>query len=176
MREKPHVMSKITPVYGEIGLPNLGLNRDHLAHVINNSHIVFHVAASLKLEANLKYNLEMNLIGTKNTIDLAKQMKNLVIFVHTSTAFCNVELETIEEKIYDYPQDPIEVIQECEPLNEKMLEKIQDEYMGIHPNTYTYTKRLAEILVRNEYEKNNFPCIILRPSIVTPSYKEPVEG
>jgi alcohol-forming fatty acyl-CoA reductase len=43
-----------------------------------------------------------------------------------------------------------------------------------HPNTYTYTKRLAEILVRNEYK--NLPICICRPSIVTPAYKEPMPG
>lgn len=43
-----------------------------------------------------------------------------------------------------------------------------------HPNTYTYTKRLAEILVKNEYK--NLPICICRPSIVTPAYKEPMPG
>lgn len=43
-----------------------------------------------------------------------------------------------------------------------------------HPNTYTYTKRLAEILVRDEYP--NLPICICRPSIVTPSYEEPMPG
>lgn len=32
-----------------------------------------------------------------------------------------------------------------------------------HPNTYTYSKRLAETLVTNEYP--NLPCCIARPSI-----------
>ena len=43
-----------------------------------------------------------------------------------------------------------------------------------HPNTYTYTKRLAEILVRSEYK--NLPICICRPSVVTPAYKEPMPG
>lgn len=32
-----------------------------------------------------------------------------------------------------------------------------------HPNCYTYSKRLAETLVANEYP--NLPCCIARPSI-----------
>lgn len=43
-----------------------------------------------------------------------------------------------------------------------------------HPNTYTYTKRLTEILVRNEYK--NLPICICRPSVVTPAFKEPMPG
>jgi fatty acyl-CoA reductase len=42
------------------------------------------------------------------------------------------------------------------------------------PNTYTYTKRLAEILVQREFP--NLPICIVRPSIVTPAYREPLPG
>lgn len=43
-----------------------------------------------------------------------------------------------------------------------------------HPNTYTFSKRLAERLIADEYP--NLPVCIARPSIVTPAYKEPCEG
>ncbi|GLV34114.1 uncharacterized protein CBL_00043 [Carabus blaptoides fortunei] len=43
-----------------------------------------------------------------------------------------------------------------------------------HPNTYTFTKRLAETLV-NEYGKD-LPIAIIRPSIVIPTIKEPFPG
>ena len=38
----------------------------------------------------------------------------------------------------------------------------------------SYTKRLAEILVRDEYK--NIPVCIVRPSIVTPAIWEPLQG
>lgn len=174
--EKPDVLKKIFPVYGEITEPNLGLIEEHLRHIIANTNIVFHLAASLKLEYTLKPNILINLTGTKNVVDVAKQMKNLVMLVHTSTAFCNVEHETVEEKVYDYPHKPLDIIRAAEWMSEETMAKIQTDMLGLHPNTYTYTKRLAEILVRDEFIKNNLPACIVRPSIVTPAFWEPVVG
>jgi alcohol-forming fatty acyl-CoA reductase len=52
---------------------------------------------------------------------------------------------------------------------------MQKQLLGVHPNTYTYTKRLAEILVRDEVKKG-LPACIVRPSVVIPAYKEPLPG
>jgi len=40
---------------------------------------------------------------------------------------------------------------------------ITPDLLKPHPNTYTYSKRLAELLVRDHYE--TMPVIIARPSI-----------
>lgn len=176
MDTKPELMQKINPVWGEITQPNLGLNSEQLHHVVSTTHIVFHLAASLKLEATLKPNIETNLIATKYVLDLAKQMRNLVQVVHTSTAFCNVDQDVMYEKVYDHPQDPEDVIKAAQWMNEESMAAAQKEIMGYHPNTYTYTKRLAEILVRNHYENDKLPVCIVRPSIVGPSYSEPFPG
>lgn len=174
--KKPELMQKIFPVWGEITKPNLGLSSEHLFHVINTTHIVFHLAASLKLEATLKPNIETNLIATKYVLNLAKQMRCLVQMVHTSTAFCNVDQEVMYEKVYDHPDDPEEIIKAAEWMSEEAMAAAQKEIMGYHPNTYTYTKRLAEILVRNHYDNDKLPVSIVRPSIVGPSYHEPLPG
>lgn len=42
------------------------------------------------------------------------------------------------------------------------------------PNTYTYTKSLAEDLVRNN--SKGLPVAVFRPAIVIPTYKEPLRG
>ena len=46
--------------------------------------------------------------------------------------------------------------------------------MGKCPNTYTYTKALAEELL--ERECGTVPLAIVRPSIVTAALKEPIPG
>ena len=176
MDEDPELMKKIYPVWGEITQPNLGLSDEHLNHVLQNTEIVFHLAASLKLEATLRPNIIMNLTGTKHVLDIAKSMKNLIQMVHTSTAFCNVEYEVLEEKVNDFPHEPLDLINCAEWLSDEGMAAIQKNILGTHPNTYTYTKRLAEILVRNEYEKSNLPVCIVRPSVVTPTLNEPIPG
>jgi alcohol-forming fatty acyl-CoA reductase len=176
MEEKPELMKKIFPVWGEITVPNFGMNDEHLSKVINETQIMFHLAASLKLEATLKPNIQMNLTGTKYVLDIANKMQNLVQMIHTSTAFCNIEHDVMEEKVYDFPHRPEDLIRCAEWMSEEAMAVAQNDILGIHPNTYTYTKRMAEILVRDEFNKGSLPVCIVRPSIVTPSYQEPVPG
>jgi alcohol-forming fatty acyl-CoA reductase len=176
MDEKPEVMKKIYPVWGEIMVANFGLSDEHFRRVVDTTEIMFHLAASLKLEATLKPNIQMNLTGTKCVLDVAKQMKRLIQMVHTSTAFCNVEHAIMEEKVYDSPHRPEDLIRCAEWLSEESLAVAQKDILGVHPNTYTYTKRLAEILVRDEFNKGTLPVCIVRPSIVGPAYQEPLPG
>lgn len=167
-------MKKIVPVYGDITSPNLGLNEKHLKKVLE-ADLVFHVAASLKLEATLRPNILMNLTGTKHVIDLAKRMPNHVLTVHFSTGFCCCDQEILEEKVIDYNDRPEDLMRCAEWMTEETMAEMQKTLMGVQPNTYTYTKRLAEIYLRDEYAKG-FPVVIVRPSIVLPSFQEPVVG
>lgn len=174
-KEKPEVLDKIVPVYGDITMPNFGLSDEQINKVINESEIVFHMAASLKLEATLKPNVQMNLLGTKYALDICKRMPNLICLVHLSTAFCTCdELGILDERVYDWHHDPKEILRCAEWMSEEAMELITPKLLGPHPNTYTYTKRLAEILVQSEYE--SLPVCIVRPSIVTPAYQQPLPG
>lgn len=174
LNEKPMMMKKITPVYGDITLPRLGLNDIHLKKVLE-ANLVFHVAASLRLEATLRPNILMNLAGTNNVIDLAKKMPGLVMMVHFSTGFCCSDEDVLEERIFEWPAQPQDLIRCAEWMNDDAMAGMQKSVLGTQPNTYTYTKRLAELLIRDEYEKG-LPICIVRPSIVVPAYKEPLVG
>jgi len=168
------VLQKIVPVYGDISQENLGMSPEHLKLVQQESQIVFHMAASLKLEATLKPNVEMNLLGTRYALEVCKKMPKLIVVLHLSTAFCTCDEEKLYERVYDWHHDPNEVLRSAEWMDEKTMELVQSQLMGPHPNTYTYTKRLAEILVQREYD--SLPLCIVRPSIVTPAWQEPLPG
>ncbi|XP_067214362.1 putative fatty acyl-CoA reductase CG5065 [Linepithema humile] len=172
--EKPKLFEKVIPLNGDISSDNLGLTEEQRECLINEVHVVFHCAASLRLEAKLKDAIEMNTIGTKKVLDLAKQMKQLECFLHLSTAFCHVDQKELSERFFDSPDDPHDVIKLVQWLDEEAIDLLTPKLMHPHPNSYTYSKRLAETLVANEYP--NLPCCIARPSIVCPSYTEPMPG
>ncbi|KAG5676203.1 hypothetical protein PVAND_006052 [Polypedilum vanderplanki] len=176
MEEKPEVMKKILVVSGEITEKNLGLSEENLQYVIDNTDIVFHVAASIRFTAPLKENVLTNLVATQETIDIAKKMKNLKAMLHVSTAFCTVERSVIDEKVYDHPGNPFNLISLAKQMDEPTMSGLEDQLVPPHPNTYTYTKRLAELLVQDEYKNSNLPICIVRPSIVGPALKEPMPG
>lgn len=176
IKDRPELFKKIIPVYGDITSERLGLSEEQFNLVIASTNVVYHMAASLRLEATLKPNVEMNLTGTKNVLDMCKEMKQLLAVLHLSTAFCNCDQDVMREEVYDWQHKPLEFIRSAKWMSEDAMTVIGNNMMSPHPNTYTFTKRLAEILVRDEYEESNLNVCIVRPSIVTPAWQTPLPG
>lgn len=116
------MLSKIKVLAGDIGEKNFGLNESQQNLLINEVDIIFHFAATLKLEAKLKDAIEMNAIGTAAVLELAKKIPKLKAFVHLSTAFCHVDQEELGECVYDSPEDPNEVMRMTQWLKPEALE------------------------------------------------------
>lgn len=166
METKPEVMEKLVPVYGDILSKDLGLSADVLETLFVEVNVVFHMAATVNFEAPLKTAVEMNVRGTQYVINMAKQMMQLDVMVHLSTAFCCCDQEVLREQVYGCDVDPKNLISCCDWMSEEAMDNLGKTLIPPHPNTYTFTKRLAEILVRDEYE--NLPIVIARPSIGKP--------
>ncbi|XP_018563268.1 putative fatty acyl-CoA reductase CG5065 [Anoplophora glabripennis] len=173
-KSQPNAIHKIVPLCGDVNSDGLGLARVDTELLINNVNVVFHMAATLKLEANLKDAIEQNTVGTARVIDVCKKIKNLEAFIHFSTAFCSADIDVFEERVYESKDDPRKVINVTDWLSSDILDKVTPAIISPHPNTYTYSKRLAETLIANELD--NMPVCIIRPSIVIPSVEEPVPG
>ena len=114
-------------------------------------------------------------------VNFAKSLRNLASFIYVSTAFCNSCYlnQGIKEQVYPSAYDPHDMIKLIDTNNndnqlpETGSKELQD-ILGIHPNTYTFTKQLAENLIVKEMK--NLPAGILRPSIVYGTFKDPDEG
>lgn len=44
------------------------------------------------------------------------------------------------------------------------------------PNTYVFTKAMGEMLLGEMNQKKQMPLVIIRPTIITSTYKEPFPG
>nr|CAD7396895.1 unnamed protein product [Timema poppensis] len=94
--------------------------------------------------------------------------------VHVSTAYCNCNRQEIGELVYPPPADPDKIIQCVEWMDEELLNTITPKIIGNRPNTYTFTKALAEhVLIK---QSGSLPVAIVRPSIVTAAWHEPIPG
>lgn len=183
MREKrPEALAKMIPVEGDVTLDRLGVEPNLLKKVINETSLVFHFAATLRLEAELKDSVTMNLIGTRNALEVCKEMPNLISFIHLSTAFCYTDQKVLFEKVkdkkkyildlflpnvfsqvVDSPHNVHDVMRCMEWMENETVNKMTPSLIAPHPNTYTYTKRLAESLVKEHFP--DMPVCIARPSI-----------
>lgn len=96
------------------------------------------------------------------------------LFYHMSTAYSFPYESCLEEKAYNPPHDPHKIINLVEIVKESELNEVTKVILGKYPNTYSYTKSLSEGLV-NEASKY-LPTLIVRPSIVIPTWREPIPG
>lgn len=94
--------------------------------------------------------------------------------IYVSTAYSSCNRYDIEEILYPLSHSPQKIIDICESMNDDMLATITPELIDGYRNTYAYTKALTEAMVAQEF--GSLPVAIIRPSIVTASWKEPLPG
>jgi len=168
------VLNKLVPIAGDMCLPGLGVSPSDVKILSDNVSIVFHSAATVKFDEALKSAVEMNLKGTMRLIELCRKMDRLDALIHVSTAYANCDKEEIAEMIYPPPADPQKLMECVDWMDEELLKSITKKLVGKRPNTYTYTKALAEHLLLEEC--GSIPLAIVRPTIVTAALREPIPG
>ncbi|XP_006004393.1 fatty acyl-CoA reductase 1 isoform X2 [Latimeria chalumnae] len=172
--EQPEFQEKIIAVNSELTQPNLNLSQADQETLTDCINIVFHCAATVRFNEPLKDAMQLNVMGTQKILALAHRMKKLEVFIHVSTAYANCNRKHIEEIIYPPPVDPKKLIDSLEWMDDSLINDITPKLIGERPNTYTYTKALAESVVQQE--GGNLNIAIIRPSIVGASWKEPFPG
>lgn len=158
--------SKVVAVVGELTAENFAFPDDVLAEIRSSVEVIFHSAATIKFNTDLKQAIEINVVGTQRTLQLAKSLRKLSAYVYLSTAFCNSDYRgLIKEKVYLSRYKPEDLIEQASTnqLPTKSSDPKTKEIIGRHPNTYTFTKQLAETIIHNEMA--NLPVGIVRPSV-----------
>ncbi|KAK7098167.1 fatty acyl-CoA reductase 1-like [Littorina saxatilis] len=173
-REQPGVEGKVVPVCGDILEPHFGMSSEDQHRVCEDTSIVFHSAATVKFDEELKLSVQMNVIGVRHLSILCRKMAKLQSLVHVSTAYANCDREHVAEQVYDPPLDPHKLIDAIEWMDTETIGALTTKLIGSRPNTYTYTKAMAEALLVEEAK--DLPVAIVRPSIVGASWEEPVPG
>ncbi|XP_053417503.1 fatty acyl-CoA reductase 1 isoform X1 [Nycticebus coucang] len=172
--ENPDFREKIIAINSELTQPKLALSEEDKEVIIDSVNIIFHCAATVRFNENLRDAVQLNVIATRQLILLAQQMKNLEVFMHVSTAYAYCNRKHIDEVVYPPPVDPKKLIDSLEWMDDGLVNDITPKLIGDRPNTYIYTKALAEYVVQQEGAKLN--VAIVRPSIVGASWKEPFPG
>ncbi|KAG5669115.1 hypothetical protein PVAND_017011 [Polypedilum vanderplanki] len=170
----PERLTKIKLISGDITEENLGIGQKDELELIENVHILFHCAAKAKFSLTLRDALSFNLHGTLRVLHLAEKMRNLLVFSHFSTSYCNPNFKVLEEAYIEPFEDPFNVIKALTSGNEKDLETMEPKLMRGMPNTYAVSKLLTEELVFRFSDRINF--VITRPAVVISAWQEPYPG
>ncbi|KAI3695081.1 hypothetical protein L1987_78069 [Smallanthus sonchifolius] len=141
----------------------------------------------------------INTLGVKNVSSFVNECTNIKLLLHVSTAYVSGEKSGI---ILETPFKMGETLNGKNNLNikeeEKMIlerhkqlviENANEEVISsamkafgtqrakLHgwPNTYVFTKAMGEMLLL-EGLRQDVPLVVLRPTIITSTYKEPFPG
>lgn len=174
-KKMPNQLDKVQVVRGDVSVENLGLNENDENELIENVNLIFHCAANVRFDQTLRNAVNLNLNGTYRVLKLAERMKKIIVFTHVSTAYCHCNEDVLEERYYPAKKNPFDIIELVKAHDDDYLEKvILPKLLNGLPNTYALTKGLTEDLVHSYAGK--FPICIIRPSIVTASWKTPFPG
>ncbi|XP_065172743.1 fatty acyl-CoA reductase wat-like [Atheta coriaria] len=173
-KSDPKFKHKLVPINGDCAYAGLGLSITDVQTLIENVEIVLHCAATVRFNEPLDKSYAVNVTGTKGVVNLCHSMHRLQAFVHVSTAYSNCHLSHIEERFYDYSLGADEIAALLTKLTPDEIDAKTRDIIGNWPNSYTFTKALAENLIRTECEK--LPVAVFRPAIILSTYQGATPG
>ncbi|XP_057538663.1 fatty acyl-CoA reductase 3-like isoform X1 [Amaranthus tricolor] len=192
------MLEKLSAVAGDTSYDNLGLTHHQLNQMYEDIDIVINVAATTKFWERYDVALGVNTLGPKHVVNFANNCSKIQLLIHVSTAYvCGEKKGLISEKPYemgetlngvsgldiDFEKKLIDHTLKnlkAQQLQEKDIrQRMKDlgsqraKYYG-WPNTYVFTKAMGEMLIGKL--RGNLPVVILRPTIVCSTFKEPFPG
>ncbi|CAH9138122.1 unnamed protein product [Cuscuta epithymum] len=193
------VSERVKVVAGDISLEDLGIKDSNLLDLLwREVDVVVNLAATTNFDERYDVSMKINTLGAKHVLDFAQKCKNLRVLLHVSTAYVSGERkglilenphkmgETLNGSCgLDIKREEMIIFETLEMLraqnaSEKSITLAMKD-LGIKrakaygwPNTYVFTKAMGEMLLGKS--RDNVPLVIIRPTIVTSTYKEPFPG
>lgn len=194
------MLSKLVPVVGNVCESNLGLDPD-LAHLIANEvDVIVNSAANTTFDERYDIAININTRGPCRLMSFAKNCKKLKLFLQVSTAYVNgqrqgrimekpfssgysiaSEVLNSESSMLDVESE-IRLVLDLERAFEgTSLETQKMKQLGLQrakkygwQDTYVFTKAMGEMVIDNM--RGDIPVVIIRPSVIESTFKEPFPG
>ncbi|XP_050383037.1 fatty acyl-CoA reductase 2, chloroplastic [Argentina anserina] len=197
------MLSKLVPVVGNVCESNLGIEDDIAALITKDVDVVINSAANTTFHERYDIALDINTKGPCNLMAFAKKCKKLKLFLQVSTAYVNGQRQG---RIMERPFHKGESItgenstSETSPGFESLdvgneiklamnstgayeenevAQKMKD--LGLErarkygwQDTYVFTKAMGEMLI--DEIRGDVPVVIIRPSVIESTCKEPFPG
>ncbi|KAL3623809.1 Fatty acyl-CoA reductase 2 [Castilleja foliolosa] len=198
------MLSKLVPVVGNVCETNLGLDEDVAALMANEVDVIVNSAANTTFDERYDIALDINTGGPTRLMSFAKQCLKLKLFLQVSTAYVNGQRQgRIMEKPFSVGEslagetvlymnhlslpklsveDEIKIVLESKrglEDNNALLQKMKE--LGLQrakkfgwQDTYVFTKAMGEMMIDNL--RGDIPVVVIRPSVIESTYKEPFPG
>ena len=172
-------------IAGDLSSPDLGADAEDLRRVQDECDWLINCAANVEFMEPLKKIVGDNVTSALNVLAFAKSCSRLRGMVHVSTAYVNsnkrkeldpTESGQVQEKIYEqwYHDSPQSFYEWVLSTDSDHIQSVLPNLLCGMPNTYTFSKQLAEILL--EMHRGDLSLAIVRPTCVGASFREPIPG
>lgn len=168
-------VNKLQVIEGDVMKLNLGISESDVEK-LKTCSIIFHAAASVRFDDPLKSAILLNTRGTREVCELARKMPKLKALMHVSTAYIQPKNLYVREMLYPTDADWKTYIKYAENLDDDVLNCLTLKLTNFAPNTYTFTKHMAEAVCVDYKMTTDLPIIIYRPSIVSITESDPFCG
>jgi thioester reductase-like protein len=167
--------SWVEVVEGDVTLPDCGLASDVSERLRNRVTHILHVAASIKFDMPITDADAVNVGACLHLLEFARTATRLARMVSVSTAYVTPHpgggVLQVYETLAPLPRPAAEIraaIRARAVDGDTLLRETG------HPNTYTLTKSVAEHMLVEQ--RGDVPLSIVRPSIISASWREPFPG
>ncbi|XP_071927622.1 alcohol-forming fatty acyl-CoA reductase-like [Coffea arabica] len=194
------ISEKVVAVPGDISCENLGIQNSPLREQMwREIDVVINSAVTTRFDERYDVAVDINVFGALHILNFAKNCVNIKVLLHISTAFvCSEEEGLASEKPFDM-RETLGGVSSYLDINiqkkfvDERLRELQNENarteairsamkdLGIQrarlhgwPNTYVFTKAMGEMVL--EQFKEKLKVVIVRPTIVTSTFKDPFPG
>lgn len=193
------ISEKVTVVAGDITGEDLGvMDSDLREQMLAQIDVVINLAVTTNFDERYDVALGVNTYGAKYVTEFAKKCSQLMVLVHVSTSYvCGERAGLIKESPYRMGETlngvaGLDIDAEKRIVEDRLAElrregaseketRVAMKQLGLKrakmygwPNTYVFTKAMGEMLVGEL--KEDISAVIVRPTIVTSTYKEPFPG
>ncbi|PKI32818.1 hypothetical protein CRG98_046811, partial [Punica granatum] len=201
---EPFLRSKLVPVVGDVCESNLGLDEDLADFIAKEVDIIVNSAANTTFDERYDVAIDINTRGAHNIMSFAKRCKKVKLFLQVSTAYVNGRRQgKILEKPFgigdsitresftakqcngSFPKLDVEreinlALSTKEGLEDHAAAQKMKE-LGLDrakkfgwQDTYVFTKAMGEMVIDDM--RGEIPVVIIRPSVIESTWKEPFPG
>ncbi|KAK6941971.1 Fatty acyl-coenzyme A reductase, NAD-binding domain [Dillenia turbinata] len=197
------MLSKLVPLVGNVCESNLGLDKD-LANVLRKEvEVIINSAANTTFDERQEYfhflhrvlydvALNINTRGPFHIMSFARECKKLELVLQVSTAYVNGQRQgrimekpfrigdsIVGEKLDIEAEIKLALDSQVAFEDNVMAQKMKE--LGLErantygwQDTYVFTKAMGEMLIDNM--RGEIPVVIIRPSVIESTLKEPFPG
>ncbi|KAH6774767.1 hypothetical protein C2S51_013171, partial [Perilla frutescens var. frutescens] len=187
------------PISGDVSDVNLGItDKELINEMCGEIDFIINSAATTRFDERYDVAMDINAFGPLNVLNFAKRCSKLKLLLHVSTG---TRLGVLEEEAIEMGTTIEGAKASCLDIEGemKLIEEAkkqlhaqnvnQNEFtstlrdLGIQranfhgwPDTYSYTKAIGEMNLGYFNNSKNIHIIILRPSIISSTHKDPFPG